>query len=186
MSKTVLAIALGVLTLIPMLRATADHHEEGKHPEIANAVCSLRATKGNKVRGMLRLTQKDGFVLVQGRVNNLTPGSHGFHIHQFGDLRGGDGKAAGGHYAGKGHKHGGPHSAAGERHAGDLGNIEANEKGVAKVNIKAKGLSLYMVLGRSFVVHGGTDDLKSQPSGAAGPRVSVGVIGLAAPPAKKK
>ncbi|MDE0736411.1 MAG: superoxide dismutase family protein, partial [Pirellulaceae bacterium] len=73
-----------------------------------------------------------------------------------------------------------------KRHAGDLGNITANADGRAVVKIQAKGLSLFSVIGRAFVVHGGTDDLKSQPSGAAGPRVGTGVIGIAGPaPAKK-
>jgi Cu-Zn family superoxide dismutase len=35
------------------------------------------------------------------------------------------------------------------------------------------------VLGRGLVVHGGADDLTSQPAGNAGPRIAVGVIGIA-------
>jgi Cu-Zn family superoxide dismutase len=47
------------------------------------------------------------------------------------------------------------------------------------VNVKAEKADLHMLLGRSVVVHGKPDDLKSQPSGDAGPRIGVGVIGLA-------
>ena len=127
----------------------------------------------------MTLKQKDGHVQIKGSVRGLTPGEHGFHIHEFGDMRGTDGKATGGHFNPKGHKHAGLDSK--ERHVGDFGNITADADGVAKVNIKAEGLSLYSVIGRAFVVHGGKDDLKSQPSGAAGPRIGTGVIGIAGP-----
>ena len=63
-------------------------------------------------------------------------------------------------------------------HAGDLGNITANQQGVAKVDVSTDDTKLHFVLGRAFVVHGGADDLQSQPSGSAGPRVAVGVIGI--------
>ena len=66
-----------------------------------------------------------------GEVTGLKPGKHGFHIHMFGDLRAADGMSAGGHYNPHGHPHGGPESK--EHHEGDLGNIEADAQGVAKV-----------------------------------------------------
>lgn len=146
-------------------------------------VAVLRPTRGNKVRGTILLTQTKDGVRLRGQLRNLKPGKHGFHIHQYGDLRSRDGKSAGGHFAPKGHKHGGPKDA--ERHAGDLGNITAISTGIANVDILAKGLKLHFVIGRSIVVHGGADDLKSQPSGDAGPRVALGVIGFAGPPRKK-
>ena len=34
------------------------------------------------------------------------------------------------------------------------------------------------IIGRGIIVHGGEDDLESQPSGASGPRVGCGVIGI--------
>ncbi|APZ92254.1 superoxide dismutase family protein [Fuerstiella marisgermanici] len=160
-----------------------DHREKGHHDNGAErempteGVAVLVPTKGNEVFGTLTLQQQDDHVLVRGKVHGLKPGKHGFHIHQFGDLRDPEGKSAGGHYNPHGTKHGAPDDH--ERHPGDLGNIEANSEGVAEVNKKAKGLKLHFVLGRSFVVHAGMDDLKSQPSGDAGPRVAVGVIGFA-------
>jgi Cu-Zn family superoxide dismutase len=35
----------------------------------------------------------------------------------------------------------------------------------------------HSIIGRSIIVHAGEDDLTSQPSGDAGPRVACGVIG---------
>lgn len=150
------------------------HANEPAPPQEAVAV--LSPTDG-KVKGTILLTQKDGYVHVTGEVSGLTPGEHGFHIHEFGDLRDPKGESAGGHFNPDGHKHGGPDDA--ERHAGDFGNITADANGVAKVDKQAKGLQVHFVLGRSIVVHAGRDDLKSQPSGDAGPRVAVGVIGVA-------
>ena len=164
----------------------ADDPKEGAHEDLVpnGAVCRIRGTKGNKTFGQIRFIQKDGFVHVTGQVRNLTEGEHGFHVHEFGDARAADGSSSGGHFNPDGHEHGGPDSD--EHHAGDLGNITANADGIAKVDIKAKGLTVISVVGRAIVVHGGTDDLKSQPSGAAGPRIGVGVIGIAGPgPAKK-
>ncbi|MFP6649609.1 MAG: superoxide dismutase family protein [Pirellulaceae bacterium] len=164
---------------------TVHAEEEDGHADIApnGAACRIRATKGNKVFGTLTFKQHDGWIHITGRVRGLEEGKHGFHIHQFGDLRAADGSSAGGHYNPDGHDHGGPDDE--KHHAGDLGNITANAEGLAMVNIKAKELKVISILGRSIVVHGGVDDLKSQPSGAAGPRVGVGVIGIAGPPAKK-
>lgn len=146
-------------------------------PVPKQAVVVLRPTEGNSVTGTILLRQEKGNVRLKGMVRGLTPGKHGFHIHEFGDLRADDGKSAGGHFNPKGHKHGGPQDK--ESHAGDLGNIKANSQGIAKVDKLAKGLPLHFAIGRSIVVHAGADDLESQPSGDAGARVAVGVIGFA-------
>lgn len=156
----------------------ADHqHADAK---VTNAVAVITPTKASdgKVQGIVRLKQEQGYVLLTGQVTGLTPGKHGFHIHRYGDISAADGTSAGGHYNPTGEPHGGRHSEA--RHDGDLGNITANAQGTAHVEMKAPGLKLHNVLGRSIVVHGGADDLESQPSGNAGPRVGAGVIGLAA------
>ncbi|REJ82683.1 MAG: superoxide dismutase family protein [Planctomycetota bacterium] len=141
------------------------------------AVAVLSPTKGNDVEGTLIFRQDGDILHVTGEVKGLEPGEHGFHIHEFGDLRDPDGKSAGGHFNPHGVAHGGPDDA--EHHAGDLGNITANDRGVARVDKKAEGLKLHFVIGRAIVVHGGEDDFTSQPSGDAGPRVALGVIGFA-------
>lgn len=154
-----------------------DHATEDLElPQLGIAV--VIPTKGNKARGLLRLTQQGKDLQVKGQIRNLSPGEHGFHIHEFGDLRAADGTSAGGHFDPHGHEHGAP----GEKsHMGDLGNITADDNGVARIDIVAKDTPLHIILGRSFVVHAGKDDLSSQPSGDSGPRVGVGVIGVADP-----
>ncbi len=171
-----------LLSLGGALPALAEKHEHEHEPAPAkDAVCVLVATSGSNVSGTLMLTQEKGYVLIKGEVAGLKPGLHGFHIHTYGDLRTKDGKndgaMAGGHYAPDGHEHGGPESK--EHHAGDLGNIEAGPDGVAQVDTKGHELHLHFIIGRTLVVHADADDLKTQPSGNSGPRIGVGVIGVA-------
>jgi Cu-Zn family superoxide dismutase len=167
-------LLLALPTSVGAQEATEDHAEQVNLPNKAVAV--LASTSGSDVRGIIMLEQKDDHVHITGKVINLEPGKHGFHVHEYGDLTKADGTSAGGHYDPEGHDHGAPGK---KSHAGDLGNITANDDGVAMIDMKAQDLKLHLVLGRAFVVHGGEDDLESQPSGAAGPRVGVGVIGIA-------
>jgi len=150
----------------------------------AQAIAVIHPTEGNHVQGIVRFTQvKDG-VHVVADLSGLTPGKHGFHIHAYGDCSDPRGKSAGGHFNPEGTPHGAPTDVSSMRHVGDLGNIAADENGNAHLDWIDPLLSLsgsHNIIGRSVVVHGGADDLKSQPSGAAGPRVAFGVIGFANP-----
>lgn len=178
MLKSILIGSAAFMGLVAVVAAAPAHDEVAK-PVVTDAVAVLLPTKSSdgKVAGAIVFKAEKGYVHVTGEVIGLTPGKHGFHIHMFGDVRADDGTSAGGHYNPEGHDHGGLDSH--DRHAGDLGNIEADKAGVAKVNIKATGLNLANVLGRSVVVHADPDDLTSQPAGNAGPRIALGVIGLA-------
>lgn len=188
MKSTILTLSILLLAIPSLVMAQdegAKEEKEHAHEHTAemvkmptNAVAVLASTSGSDVKGVIMLKQEDGYVHLTGKVINLKPGDHGFHIHEFGDLTKADGTAAGGHFNPDGHDHGAPGA---HTHVGDLGNITANDKGEAKIDIKAEGLKLHIVLGRSLVVHADADDLKSQPSGNAGPRVGVGVIGIAKP-----
>ncbi|MCA9108435.1 MAG: superoxide dismutase family protein [Planctomycetaceae bacterium] len=164
-----------IVAAVTLAQPKDSTHEEVDIPQ--EAVVRLLPTQDSRVHGLLVLRQQDDGVQVVGRVIGLEPGDHGFHIHEFGDLRDPQGKSAGGHFNPDGKKHGGPD--ADEHHAGDLGNITAGSDGTASVDKLAKDLKLHFVIGRSVVVHGNADDFESQPSGDAGPRVSVGVIGFA-------
>ena len=67
------------------------------------------------------------------------------------------------------------------RHAGDMGNIEADDLGNAHLEYVDTAISLVgdaSIIGRSIIVHKNEDDLKTQPTGNAGPRVAYGVIGI--------
>jgi len=141
------------------------------------AVCVMQGTKGSQVAGTVTFTKVEGGVRVVADVTNLTPGEHGFHIHEKGDCSAPDASSAGGHFNPTGHKHGGPD--AEERHAGDLGNLTADASGKAHYDRVDKELQLTgpnTIIGRSVIVHEKVDDLKTQPTGNAGARVACGVI----------
>ena len=146
-------------------------------PAVTDAVAVLSPTQNAEVAGEIVLKQEGDMVHVTGEVAGLTPGEHGFHVHEFGDRRDPNGKSAGGHFNPEGVPHGGPD--ARQHHVGDLGNIVADSNGVAKVDKKMPGVRLQQIIGRSIVVHSKADDLTSQPSGDAGDRLAVGVIGIA-------
>jgi Cu-Zn family superoxide dismutase len=69
-----------------------------------------------------------------------------------------------------------------ERHEGDMGNIIADDKGVAHLEITDKMMSFEgknSIIGRGVIVHAKEDDLVSQPVGNAGARVACGTIAIA-------
>lgn len=137
--------------------------------------------RGSPAMGLVRFEETKEGLEVSAELTGLPPGTHGFHIHEFGDCSEG-GQAAGEHYNPLKTRHGllsrdGPSKA----HAGDMGNITADEKGVARMRTILRGAALTggtaSVAGRAVVVHEKPDDL-SQPSGNAGARIACGVIGL--------
>jgi Cu-Zn family superoxide dismutase len=147
----------------------------------SKAVAVLHPTAGNNLSGTVTFTQVADGVQVRAEVTGLTPGNHGFHVHEFGDCSAADASSAGGHFNPTHKPHAGPD--APERHEGDMGNIQADATGKAKLEYVDHQISLTnderSVIGRSVVVHAKADDLKSQPSGDSGARVACGVIGWA-------
>ena len=146
-------------------------------PAHSELVATVMQVGGSNVSGSVTFTETDNGVQIQGTIQGLEPGKHGFHIHQYGDCTAEDATSAGGHFNPANSNHGAPSDM--ERHMGDLGNIEANENGTASVNIVDETIRLDQILGRGVIVHAGADDFESQPSGAAGSRVACGVIGIA-------
>ncbi|EPB74604.1 copper/zinc superoxide dismutase [Ancylostoma ceylanicum] len=67
---------------------------------------------------------------LRGTVSGLTPGLHGFHVHETGDLGNGC-LASGPHYNPTNVVHGGPMDTV--RHVGDLGNINTPDNGSASL-----------------------------------------------------
>ena len=146
----------------------------------ADAVAVLAPTAGNTTGGNVIFAKTGQGMRVIVKISNLSPGLHGFHIHEFGDCRAADAASAGDHFNPGGAPHGAP--GADIRHAGDLGNIVADENGAARLDIVVSGLQLdgeNAIIGRSVIVHAKADDFETQPTGASGARLACGVIGIA-------
>lgn len=137
----------------------------------------LIPTSGNDVQGVVTFTPSPEGVIVRAEVTGLTPGAHGFHVHEFGDCSAVDGTSAGGHFNPTDHEHGAPEDE--HRHAGDLGNIVADETGRGILEWTDPHMELTgpnSVIGRAVIVHEDEDDYSTQPTGNAGARVACGVI----------
>jgi superoxide dismutase, Cu-Zn family len=171
MKKSIVSTACGAL-LLAGCAGMQDQKEE-------TAVALLQPRSGSKVSGSIKFTQIGDVVRVTGEVTGHSKGPKGFHIHEKGDCSAADGMSTGGHFNPGGHKHGGPYEPV--KHSGDLGNINFDDQGVAKINftvgdIKVAKEGPNAIIGRALIVHAGTDDLATDPTGNAGGRVACGVI----------
>ena len=141
------------------------------------AEATITSVPGKAVSGSVRFLQERNVVTVSVNLSGLTPGEHGFHIHEKGDCSASDFSSAGPHFNPTGESHGGPQHTM--RHRGDLGNLTADAHGKVAAEFSDSVLSLHgehSIIGRSVIVHAGKDDLVSQPAGNAGPREGCGVV----------
>jgi len=183
--KCVTSLAVCSLVCLTVLglrtKAVAQHDEKTKGDMINKAVAVLFPTKGSDVKGRVTFTQDGRAIHVHAEISGLSPGEHGFHIHEFG-VWSEDGMASGGHFNPTKGPHASPDST--KRHVGDLGNVTANASGNVTYDLDDQHISFHganSIIGRGLVVHEKADDLKTQPTGNAGGRLAVGVIGIAKP-----
>lgn len=169
--KAIFLIATSLMTLA--LTACSSMPTGG-----AAAQAELQPTKGNNARGTVSFTRQGNQVVMAAKFSGLTPGGHGFHIHEKGDCSAPDGTSAGGHFNPAGKKHGHPQHE--DHHVGDLPMLEADASGNASLTATLSGISLTQgdsgIIGRGVIVHAAPDDFKTQPTGNSGGRVACGVI----------
>ena len=147
------------------------------------AAAVVRPLNASGVNGLVTFIQEGAQVRIVAEISGLSPGKHGIHIHEFGDITSIDGSSAGSHFNPRNTTHGGPEDR--NRHLGDLGNMEADRSGKAKYNRVDSRISLNganSIVGRAIVIKESADDFKTQPGGGAGRRVAMGVIGQSATP----
>ena len=146
----------------------------------ASGTAVIKGTaEGSDISGKADFMDTPEGLKISVDLENVPPGSHGFHIHENGAC-GDEGKAAGGHYNPNQMPHGLTSKDGVEHvHAGDLGNIMIGEDGSGKLEAVLAGLTLsggkYEVAGRSLILHEKEDDF-GQPTGNAGGRIGCGVI----------
>jgi Cu-Zn family superoxide dismutase len=141
------------------------------------AVAIMNPTQGSAVKGKVTFEAKKHGAHLIADFTGLTPGEHGFHIHENGDCSAPDATSAGAHFNPTSKKHGAP--GTDDHHTGDLGNIEANKSGVAHLAVYFPHLTLSgpgTIVGKAVIVHASPDDMKTQPTGNSGAREACGVI----------
>lgn len=130
------------------------------------------------------MSESDPTTITWDVSGNDSNGLRGFHVHTFGDNTNGC-TSAGPHFNPFTKEHGAPEDD--NRHVGDLGNVTTDASGVAKgskQDLLVKLIGQNSILGRTVVIHSGTDDLgkggheESKKTGNAGGRPACGVIGI--------
>ncbi|RZJ78181.1 MAG: superoxide dismutase family protein [Flavobacterium sp.] len=150
-----------------------------KEREVANA--SLNATADNKAIGSAKFFQlADGKIKMDLEINmpEKADSTVAVHFHEHGDC-GNMGENTHGHWNPTNESHGKWDSDA--YHSGDIGNVALDSKGYAKISVSTARWSIASddvknIMGRGIIVHGGTDDYSTQPTGNSGPRIGCGVI----------
>lgn len=137
----------------------------------------LNPKSGSNAAGFALLSEKNGVVKLSVTIRGLSEGTHAIHIHEKADCSSDDGKSTGGHW----NPTFTPHGAWGSKngyHKGDIGNFEVDAKGIGQVYFETDQWCIGCeddtknILGKAIIVHQGADDFVSQPSGAAGARIS--------------
>jgi len=174
MKKTVLIISIIFIAWIVSVHAFAD--------EVVIKMNILTEQGMGKVIGTVTATDTQYGLLLVPVLSDLTPGLHGFHIHQNSDcgpaMKEGKsvaGLAAGGHYdPSNTGKHEGPYS---QGHLGDLPALYAGPDGKSTLPVLAPRLKVSDIKGRALMIHHGGDNYSDQPEklGGGGARVACGV-----------
>ena len=144
---------------------------------VAAATADMMDTNGNFI-GQVTLIQTPKGILVKAELRDLTPGGHGFHVHEKGSCSP-DFKAAGGHFNPTSSGHGLNHSSG--SHAGDMPNIYAAADGSAvaevfnaKITLSDGPSSVFDGDGSAMIIHA-KSDTHGEKAGA-GDRVACGVV----------
>ena len=166
-----------------LLGACASAPPSRPAPEVstlARAQVVMTPASASLVSGTLAVTAVDGGVRITGELGGLQRGgTHAIHIHEKGDCSAVDATSAGPHFNPDTQPHGRVSAAA--HHGGDMDNIVADARGVARVDVQARGVTLggggrTDILGRAVIVHAMADDYTTQPAGNAGARVACGIV----------
>ena len=175
-------LGVGLIACTSMNVGCASRHAN-MWKTVHEGVAVVRPTTGSTCHGVVRFQDTGEGLRIVADIEGLDPNStHAFHVHQYGDATAPDGTSAGGHYNPEGMPHGRPTDV--KRHAGDLGNLVADAAGNAHYEIVDNDLTvaglINPVIGRAVIIHRDKDKFV-QPTGAAGPRIGIGIIGIANP-----
>ncbi|UKS30129.1 superoxide dismutase family protein [Paenibacillus sp. HWE-109] len=178
--KILMTASLGVFVISGCQSVQRVSSNEAASPP-SSLEFSMMGANGQSV-GTAKLSAVQEGVYIDLQVSGLTPGEHGFHIHEKASCEAPTFDSAGAHFNPQHKEHGilNPKGA----HAGDLPNLIVDEKGNGKLSVIAKAVvlqadkpnSLFKPGGTSLVIHEKPDDLKTDPSGNSGKRIACGAV----------
>jgi len=164
-----------------LVSASACHAEPG---EVVVQMEMIDHTGPIRPVGSITIAETKYGLVFTPNLEGLTPGVHGFHVHENGTCQPAekDGKpvpglAAGGHYdPATTQRHGAPW---GDGHLGDLPGLVVGHDGRSTYPVLAPRLKLQDIKARSLMIHEGGDNHADHPEplGGGGPRMACGVIG---------
>lgn len=156
--------------------------EETIEEDIEVVKFKMEPKSGSSVAGEVSFTEENGEITMVATFSGLSQGEHAIHIHEKADCSSDDGTSTGGHWNPTMEPHG-KWGAEEGFHKGDIGNFVADENGNGSITFTTDQWCLGCedekknVIGKAVIVHQGIDDFTSQPSGAAGARIScTGII----------
>jgi len=130
--------------------------------EVQEAIAIIHPVQGQKATGEIHIVPVENGLKITGKLSNLEPGTHGFHVHRYGNCTAPNEDSVGPHFSplkeGKGYR-------------GDLPKVEVDKNGMATYEPVVKPLALsgeYSIIGRSMVIHSLNGD-----------KAGCGVIGIA-------
>lgn len=141
-------------------------------PACPDAVAQIRGgVRAPCLSGQIRFYRQCGGVLLVAELSGLPQsnetGFFALHIHDGESCAGTNFSETKGHYAPGGESH--------PNHAGDLPPLLSCH-GSAYLAVRTDRFCLQDVIGKTVVIHSGTDDFRSQPAGNAGEKIACGVI----------
>jgi Cu-Zn family superoxide dismutase len=162
---------IATLLLMSLSMTASLGRAEERHYVHRVANSALRNTAGERIGSVLFVQKASDTVLVRVRVNGLSPGIHGFHIHAIGQCEPPDFTSAGEHFNPTAENH--------PNHAGDLAALFVNGDGTASTIFKTDRFTIDQLFdadGAAVIVHAYPDNYAHIPerytstlSGAPGP-----------------
>lgn len=123
-----------------------------------------------RLGGTVKFFQRQDGLVVDAEIFGLPEtesGFFGFHIHEGHSCDGTGFPLTGGHFN--------PGSTMHPKHAGDLPPL-LSDHGKAYMRVWTGRTTAEELIGKTVVIHSGSDDFQTQPSGNAGAKIACGVI----------
>ena len=184
MKKSILALAICTIYITGCKKEKKEVDkkvEETVSVEVKKIKLKLDPKSNSNVLGNVVFLDENGTVTMTAIMSGLTSGSHAIHLHEKADCSADDGTSTGGHWNPTSAPHG-KWGASGGYHKGDIGNFEADQNGNGTITFTTDqwcigcGDPKKDIVGKAVIVHEGTDDFVTQPTGAAGGRVTCGAV----------